>query len=115
MFASPLSVVEGEDPLRKTLTKLFAEEEIEAIVLGVPLNKDGSSGSKAKQVEAFKERLEREFSKPVHLWDERYTTAQADGLLRRAGLSARDRASKIDKVAAQILLQSFLDHRRRTP
>ncbi len=115
LLARPLSVVEGEEELKKTLAKLFVEEDVEGIVLGYPLNKDGTSGPKAKQVDAFKARLEKEYSKPVHLWDERFTTAQALGWLRRSGLSPRERAAKVDKVAAQILLQSFLDRQRAPP
>ena len=112
MLASAHLVVEGEEGLRKELSRLFAEEEVERIVLGLPVNMDGTLGPKAKQVLAFKERLEVEWKKPVDTWDERLTTVQAQRSLREGGLSRGQRSARVDKVAAQILLQSYLDNRR---
>ena len=114
-IATPRQVVAGEAGLRAELPRLIQEEEVERIVLGLPLNMDGSIGPKARQVLAFKERLERQWRLPVEVWDERLTTFQAECALREGGVPPRRRAELLDKVAAQILLQSYLDSRRPAP
>lgn len=98
--------------MREELKRLLAEEDVERLVVGLPLNMDGSVGPKAKAVLAFKERLEKEWGVPVDTWDERLTTAQAHAAMRQAGLSGRQRTQRVDAVAAQILLQSYLDRQR---
>jgi putative Holliday junction resolvase len=122
-IARPLRVVAGEAALFQELPRLLRDEEVERIVLGLPLNMDGSIGPKAMELLAFKERLERrlvealggEGAVAVETWDERLTTLQAEGALRSGGLSARERRERVDKVAAQILLQSYLDRQRSAP
>ncbi|HZN57549.1 MAG TPA: Holliday junction resolvase RuvX [Planctomycetota bacterium] len=111
-IARPIGVVEGEPALLDELRRLIHEEDVRLIVLGLPLNKDGTLGPSAKEAIALKARLEAALAKPVETWDERFTTSQAEGFLRQAGLNARRRAEKVDAVAAQILLQSFLDRSR---
>jgi putative Holliday junction resolvase len=114
--ALPLDVVEGEEALWRRLTELLSEEEIQQIVLGLPRNMDGTLGPKAKQVLAFKTRLEARLGLSVETWDERLTTVQAERLLRDGGLSSRDRRrSRVDMVAAQILLQSYIEAQRASP
>ena len=134
LFARPLEVIEGEARFFRRLSDLVAEQEIEEIVLGLPLNMDGSQGPKAAEVLAFKERLEvaladcgareggarhrsdadgsaaeRGPQVPVTLWDERLTTVQAERAMAMGGLRSRERRARVDKVAAQVLLQSYLD------
>jgi len=111
-IATPWKVIEGEAALFQELARFVPEAGIERIVLGLPINMDGTIGPKAKQVLAFKERLEKVQGAPVSTWDERLTTFQAHAALRQGGLSARQAAGKVDKVAAQILLQSYLDCER---
>lgn len=129
LVAFPLRVVEGEAGLRGELERLFAEEKIERLVVGLPLNMDGTTGPKGLQVLEFKERLEREFSLPVDTWDERLTTVQAEASLRQAGLRGtvrgrgpqksgsrkKTRDRRVDQIAAQILLQSYLDRKAGPP
>ncbi len=114
ILASPLTVVHGESALYRELERLCAEESVERLVVGLPLNMNGTIGPKAKEVLAFKERLEKRFGLPVDTSDERLSTVQAESALREAGLSFRKRAQKIDKVAAQILLQAYLDQQRES-
>jgi putative Holliday junction resolvase len=126
LVAFPLGVVEGEANLRGELERLFAEEKIECLVVGLPLNMDGTTGPKGLQVLEFKERLEREFSLPVDTWDERLTTVQAESALRQArprrrgsqkggprnnGPLKKTRDRRVDQIAAQIILQSYLDRK----
>jgi putative Holliday junction resolvase len=111
-FASPLGVMEGEAALWKELPGLIAEKEVSRIVLGLPVNMDGTLGPRARRALDFKARLETAFHLPVEAWDERLTTFQAQGALREGGLSSRQQAAHVDKVAAQIILQSYLDRQR---
>ncbi len=70
---------------------------------------DDSVGERARKTEEFKEMLERRTGLPVILWDERLTTVEADEILRESGVPAGDRKKVIDKVAAGIILQSYLN------
>jgi putative Holliday junction resolvase len=111
IIASPREVLHGEESVFAAVEVLIRDEEIGLIVLGLPLNMDGTAGPRVQIVEAFGDRLVERFGLPVEYWDERLTTLQAEQALRASGLSARKRREKVDKVAAQIFLQSFLDAR----
>ncbi len=104
-----------EDKLRRTFRRiedLAREYEITSIVLGYPKNMDDSVGERAKKTEAFKEMLEKRTGFPVILWDERLTTVEADEILKESGVPVRERKKVIDKVAAGIILQSYLDSQK---
>ncbi len=101
-----------ENKLRRTCRRIEAliqEYEITSIVLGYPKNMDDSAGERAKKTEEFKEILEKRTGLPVVLWDERLTTIEADEILRDSGVPASERKKVIDKVAAGIILQSYLN------
>ena len=101
-----------EDKLRRTCRRIEAliqEYQITSIILGYPKNMDDSVGERARTTEEFKEMLERRTGLPVILWDERLTTVEADEILRESGVPAGDRKKVIDKVAAGIILQSYLN------
>lgn len=92
------------------LSELIKEYEVEKIVLGYPLNLDGSVSERCKKTESYKERLERRFQNiPVVLWDERLSTVAATGYLMEAGLNNQKRKGVIDKMAAVFILQGYLD------
>lgn len=86
-----------------------AEEEIGQIVVGLPVHTDGREGTKAAEARAFGKWLGDVTALPVLFWDERFTTVEAEGLLWSAGLTHKRRKDRRDRVAAQILLQSYLD------
>jgi len=111
-FARPAGVLQTGPDLWKTLTKLIADEEVDLVVVGLPLNMDGSRGPKAEEALKFRDEIERRTGLESVTWDERLTTVEADGYLREGGLSARKRSAKVDEVAAQIILQSYLDARK---
>lgn len=113
LIARPLEVVRGEEATLLRLRELVEEEDVGELVVGLPLNMDGTEGPRARKVREFMERLEREFGLPVHPWDERLSSFEAEGYLREGGLSSRKVRERVDMVAAQILLQGFIDHRRR--
>ena len=98
-----------ENKLRKTcarIEELIAEYEITEIVLGLPKNTEGERVEKTK---AFGEMLERRTGLPVHYWDERLTTVAAEQILMESGVRRENRKAVIDKVAAGLILQGYLD------
>jgi putative Holliday junction resolvase len=82
--------------------------EPERLVVGLPLNMDGSEGKQASRVRAFGERVARHLGLPVDFWDERLTTVAAEETLREAGLSRDRRRALVDQEAAAIILESYL-------
>lgn len=101
-----------ETKLRQTLARieeLISEYNVEKIVLGYPKMLDNSIGERAQKSEELKEVLERRTGLEVILWDERLTTVAAHRALDEAGLDYRKKAEVVDKVAASIILQGYLD------
>lgn len=90
------------------IRELIEEYSVEKIVLGYPLNMDGSAGEKAREALAFKEKLENVFSLSVVIWDERLTTVAAQRTLLAAGLRRSERKKVVDKVAAVLILESYM-------
>jgi putative Holliday junction resolvase len=109
-LASPLAVYERKDLQSdlRFLRDLILRYQITEIVLGLPLNMDGSLGPKAQQVLEFKRALEESLKLPVHTFDERFTTAEADRALLEANMSRRQRKAKRDALAAVLILQGYL-------
>ncbi len=105
-------IPKSKSELMQNLFDLVRHYEVEAFVLGLPLNMDGSKGPKALEAEAFAETLKQRFSLPVHLWDERLTTRQAQNTMRETNTRTKGRKPRLDSLAATFLLQSFLDHKR---
>lgn len=87
---------------------LLAPLEPERVVIGLPLNMDGSEGPQAAKVRAFGQRLAAHLALPVEFWDERLTTVEAEQTLRNAGLSRARRRDLIDQEAAAVILESYL-------
>ncbi len=92
------------------LKRLAAEYEAEAFVLGLPLNMDGSRGSAVDKVESFADHLRREFALPVYFQDERLTTVAAHKTLLENDTSRKKRRQVVDKLAAVLILQTYLDN-----
>jgi putative Holliday junction resolvase len=93
------------------LEHVLRQYSVAEIVVGYPLRMSGSAGKQSERMAAFAEELRRRSALPVHLWDERLTSAQANRLLRETDMSIRRRAQVVDRLAAVLILQSFLDHR----
>lgn len=93
--------------------KVVKEKEVDEIVLGLPKNMNNSIGEKGKLSIWFQQELEKKLMIPVHLEDERLTTRQAETLLLSNDTSRKKRKKVIDSVAATIILQSYLDKKRR--
>jgi putative holliday junction resolvase len=110
-IASPLATYErrGRERDAAYFRQLAATEEVGQIVVGLPVHNDGREGAKAKEARAFGGMLAAATGLPVVFWDERFTTAEAEDHLWQAGLTHKRRKARRDRVAAQILLQSYLD------
>ena len=113
-IASPLLVLtrsrSKEHDLHE-IARIATAEEAEVIVVGLPLNMDGSTGSSARAATGLARRLATVVDVPVEMHDERLTTVTADRSMLDAGLDAVERRQRVDKVAAAIMLQSWLDAR----
>ena len=112
----PLETVwrKEENHLRKTFRRigeLIEELSVTEIVLGLPLNMDGSEGERARKTREFGEALEKRFGLPVHYADERLTTAEAEEILAEGGVRPEDYKVYIDKVAAAVILEDYLGSR----
>ena len=88
------------------------KEPIEKIVLGYPKNMNGSIGPRALETEEFKKKLEEKFKIEIELQDERLSTKEAEGYMIKADISRKKRKKKIDSLAANIILQTYLDKRK---
>ena len=111
VFAQPLIVVSRESATEE-IAFHAAQLEVGCIVVGIPVRMDGEWGKEAEDAEAFASALEHRTGLPVELWDERLSTKEAERVMRAAGKKAREQRGVVDKVAAAIILQSFLDSRR---
>lgn len=95
----------------KRIKEIVDDMRISKIIVGLPLNMNGTAGNSAKKIYGFVEGLKEEINIPVQLWDERLSTIQANRILLEADLSRRKRKRLDDKIAAQLILQSYLDAR----
>ena len=95
----------------EALGQVLQRYAVREIVVGYPLRMSGSAGAQSEKISAFAEELRRRFALPVHLWDERLTSAQANRLLRETEMSIRRRSQVVDRLAAVLILQCFLEHR----
>jgi len=100
---------EKDDALIHTVRDIILSEGVNEIVIGLPLNMDGSEGPQAKESIRIAELFKKELDIPVKLWDERLTTMEAEKLMIAGDMSRKKRKKKIDKIAAQIILQGYLN------
>lgn len=111
-IASPVGMIERRgDLLRHVADTIEAghEYEVDEYVVGMPFNMDGSEGTQVKITRDFANKLAERSGKPVHEWDERLSSKAADIHLAEAGLTMKKRKARRDALAAQIILQTFLD------
>ncbi|HIJ67283.1 MAG TPA: Holliday junction resolvase RuvX [Planctomycetes bacterium] len=113
-IASPLKVLTMKrDCLVAGIVEIVKLENVDAIVLGLPLNMDGTAGSGAKLVRSFAKRIKDSIDVPIHFQDERLSSFDAQGKLAGADLTRKKKKKRLDAVAAASILQSFLDEKRR--
>lgn len=100
---------------RTDLEKLEAvirQYDVREMVVGLPLRMSGAAGIQSEKMTVFAEELRRRFAIPVHLWDERLTSAEANRILREAELSIEKRKHAVDRMAAVLILQNYLESRQ---
>jgi putative Holliday junction resolvase len=100
-----------EDDLRQ-IRQLAEEYGAERVIVGNPVSRAGTETAMSRQVAAFAEKLRRRLTCPVEFWDERLTSAEANRMLRDSGMGIEKRRRAVDRVAASLLLQSYLDYRQ---
>ena len=113
LLAHPLETISGGKSALTRVAEIARAKNIEKVVVGVPRNMDGSFGAAAEKVLQFVEKLRAVANCPVATWDERLTSVAANRQMREAGRKTKKTRAYIDQVAAQIILQSYLDSQRR--
>ena len=114
-IASPLAVIEGREKLLTRISQIVQAEGVQAIVLGLPLNMDGSQGPQSKLVLAFADKLRAHLPIPIYLHDERLSSFGAEEKLAPANLTRGKQRKRLDAVAAAEILEAFLEQRRSVP
>jgi putative holliday junction resolvase len=110
VFGRPTLERTTDERVFDALAALCREESVVLVVVGLPINADGSEGGAAKAARAFAAKVSQHLSLPTALVDERYTTIEADEALRLQHRDWRVRRKKIDQASAILILQTFLDH-----
>lgn len=96
------------------LERIIADHNVAEIVVGYPLRLSGAESSQTAKVVEFAEELKRRSGLPVHLWDERLTSAEANRLLRETDMSIKRRGEVVDQMAAVLILQSYMENRKNS-
>ncbi len=94
------------------LEQVIRGYEVREIVIGLPLRMSGAEGTQSEKIQAFADILRQRFNLPVHLWDERLTSVEANRLLRQTDLSIEKRARAVDRMAAVLILQAWMEAQR---
>lgn len=97
----------------ENLGRVIREYEVREIVIGLPLRMSGAEGTQAEKMQGFAGEVRKRFGLPVHLWDERLTSAEANRLLREMELSIEKRGKAVDRMAAVLILQGWMEGNRR--
>jgi putative holliday junction resolvase len=111
LLAHPLETIPANERAPSRIAEIVRERKIDHVIAGVPRRMNGQMGTAATEVLQFVEKLRPILPCPVVTWDERLTTVAAHRALRAAGKKTRDTRGYIDQVAAQMILQSYLDRR----
>jgi putative Holliday junction resolvase len=112
-LARPLGNIKNDERLERMLRELAAKEPFDAIVVGDPLNMDGTKNPQTKHADELAGKLRTYFpDKELVMWDERLSSWEANNLMIEANLSRKKRKKKVDGLAAVLILQGYLDHLR---
>ena len=118
--SDPLGITaQGIETLQRTnkradfeqLRRVIREYDVKEIVIGLPLRMSGVEGTQAEKMQAFAEELKKRCKLPIHLWDERLTSAEANRLLRETEISIEKRGKAVDRMAAVLILQGWMEAR----
>lgn len=95
--------------LFEELNKLFVQEEFDKVLVGLPIQRDGELGDIGDKLMDFVDELKQRFAVPVEMFDERYSSKIAQDKLKELGLNAKEQRGELDSMAAQVILQDYLD------
>lgn len=112
--ANPIVTIRRSNSIKADLrevVELLSELGANKVIVGLPLNQEGEEGPQAAKVREFSERLKKRISIPVEMWDERFSTYEAEQALIEANISRAKRREVIDKMAAAVILQSYMENR----
>lgn len=114
MLASPLGVITewNREVLASKIVQTASEKRVEEIVVGLPKNMDGTKGERAQACEELGDEIKKLTDIPVAFWDERLTTVSAHRILSENNVRGKKRKSVVDSVAAELILQNYLDYRK---
>ena len=112
LLAHPLETIPADEQATPRLTQIIREKKIDRVVVGIPRQMNGKIGVAATEALRFVEKLRTILPCPVVTWDERLTTVAAHRALRDAGKKTRDTRAYVDQVAAQMILQGYLDRQQ---
>ncbi len=111
MIANPLDTISEHDQEKQIekIIEVIRREGAEKIVVGLPMRMDGTMGHRAEYTKEFAEALSKKSGLPYEMWDERLSSAEAHKLLEAGGVGGKKRKTKVDKIAAVLILQTYLD------
>ena len=114
LLASPYLVINylSKKELLTQLSDIIAKEQVNGLVIGLPLNKDGSKGKAAEEIEKFADFLNHNLNLPVYLIDERFTSQQANVILNSSKMNLQKKKELTHKLSAALILQSYLDRQK---
>ena len=112
LLAHPLETIPADSQATPRLAQIIREKKVDHVVVGIPRQMNGQIGAAATEALRFVEKLRAILPCPVVTWDERLTTVAAHRALRDAGKKTRDTRAYVDQVAAQMILQGYLDRRQ---
>ncbi|HTR27308.1 MAG TPA: Holliday junction resolvase RuvX [Terriglobales bacterium] len=114
--AQGLDTIQRQNKRRdwEALGAVLTKYDVAEIVVGLPLRLTGAEGTQSEKMRQFAADLEKQFGLPIHLWDERWTSTEANRLLRETNLSIEKRGKAVDRMAAILILQSWLEAHPRS-
>ncbi len=115
-LASPIGTIEERNAqmLAMKVAHMAEQYEVGEVIVGLPLNMNGSKGPRAEKCEAFAQMLSQLTEIPVNMWDERSTTVSAHGILNEVNVRGKKRKAVVDTVAATVILEAYLEYRRKS-
>jgi putative holliday junction resolvase len=111
-IASPLEVIDSHSLRISRIIEVIKSQQIDALVIGLPLNMDGTEGKQSKTVRQFAKEIKKQIDIPIHFQDERLSSFDAEQKLAALGLTRKKKKKHLDAVAAAAILQSFLDEKQ---
>ena len=115
ILASPLAVLEGQKNLLDEIIEIARQNQVEGLVLGLPLNMDDSEGQRAIQTRKFVDQLKGKINLPIFFQDERLSSFTAQNQLSQTGLTHKKKKDRIDALAAAEILKTFIEERKQKP